>query len=240
MNANVYILNEYLQKIGISSESLDQWEKMKLLKPVGFTEDQTPFYTDQSVKEAEHILRLTELGYSLEEIEKIVKKVGLPSSGREGRTKDDSGQYLTVGALAEKAGISPRTIKHWEDKGIIVADMRSEGGFRLYSEIYILLCKLIQDLQRFGYSLEEIKTVSDYFREFLLIRDKLESFSPQDAENKLNTFLNEIKELLNKTNLLKEGIQRWEDLLKKKKKEIQTLKNQNNKRQQAGKGKDNA
>ena len=238
MNANVYILDEFTKRIGIDNQVLRDWEKAKLIKPVGFTEDQIPFYTDHSAQEAKHILRLTELGYGPDEINKIIKKVGLPNTVQE--TRDESGNYMTVGALAEKAGISPRTVKHWEDKGIIVADMRSEGGFRLYSENYILFFKLIQDLQRFGYSLEEIKTISDYFRDFLLLQENLEILSPEHAESKLNSMLEAINVLFEKTNLLKEGIQRWEELLKKKKKEIQNLKSQNSKRSTNKKGKSDA
>ena len=48
-------------------------------------------------------------------------------------TNKKNNSYLTVGNLADKIGVSPRTIKHWEDKGIIEPDMRSDGGFRLYS-----------------------------------------------------------------------------------------------------------
>ena len=56
-------------------------------------------------------------------------------------------QYITISSLAEQVGVSPRTIKHWEEKGIIESEMRSAGGFRLYSQIYVYMCKLVKDLQ---------------------------------------------------------------------------------------------
>ncbi|MCK7489606.1 MAG: MerR family DNA-binding transcriptional regulator [Anaerotruncus sp.] len=46
-------------------------------------------------------------------------------SGRRRRRRRTS--FLTVGNLAERSGVSPRTIKHWEDKGIIEPDMRTRG-----------------------------------------------------------------------------------------------------------------
>ncbi len=63
--------------------------------------------------------------------------------------------------------------------------MRSEGGFRLYSKGYVHLCKLIQDLQLFGYTLEEIKAISDYFRDFLAFQERLEAFDKDEVAPKL-------------------------------------------------------
>ena len=114
--------------------------------------------------------------------EKIIKKVGLPAAAGDTKKKPaDKTNYLTVGNLAEKLDVSPRTIKHWEEKGIIEADLRSQGGFRLYRDYYILLCNLIKDLQLFGYSLDEIKKVSDYFRTFIGIRDNPDELPPEES-----------------------------------------------------------
>ena len=55
----------------------------------------------------------------------------------------------------------------------------------------------------------------------------------------MDMMLEEIATLFEKMNLLKEGIQRWEDLLKKKRREIMQLKNQNQKRLEPGKEKKN-
>ena len=139
--------------------------------------------------------------------------------------------YLTVGGLADRSGVSPRTIKHWEDKGVIEPDMRTEGGFRLYSESYVFLCQLIRDLQLFGYTLEEIKTVSDEVRDFLAIQADLEVFPKSVVDSKLAAMLGKIQDLYDRMKLLKEGIARWEDLLKKNKKDIRGLRNRNRKRQ---------
>ena len=135
--------------------------------------------------------------------------------------------------------MSIRTIKHWEDKGIIEADMRSEGGFRLYSQTFVYLCNLIKDLQLFGYTLEQIKTISDYFRQFLAIEENIDTYSREEAAKKLDTMLHAIEELKGKINLLKEGISRWEELINKKKKEINSLKKRIQKKAKPGNGEEN-
>jgi predicted class III extradiol MEMO1 family dioxygenase len=95
------------------------------------------------------------------------------------------------------------------------------------------MCKLVKDLQHFNYSLEEIKTISDYFREFLLISSDLNHYSPKEAEVRLDAMSSAIIQLYSKMNLLKEGIARWEGLLKTKQKEIHSLKAKNSKRKSA-------
>ena len=230
MKERVFTRDEFLIKTQTSEQDLALWEKNKLIQPMGFTEDQTPIYSQPAIEQVEQIKKLQELGYDLDGVQKIIKKVGLPQQSKSGKDSSKGKQYITVGNLAERIGVSPRTLKHWEDKGIIVPDMRSEGGFRLYSEHYVYLCHLIQDLQLFGYSLEQIKIISDYFREFLRLDTSLESMPAQEAEEKLNEMSGEIDQLIKKINSYKEGIQRWEDLLKNKKKQVQGLKNKNQKR----------
>jgi DNA-binding transcriptional MerR regulator len=230
MIQSVYIREEFLSRINISEDVLAEWEKLKLVKPVGFTEDKIPYYSEHSIQRIEHIKKLLELGYDLEKIYKITRTVGLPVEDGKKYDSPDSVQYLTVGMLAEKVNISPRTIKHWEDKGIIGSEMRSDGGFRLYSETYIYLCSLIKDLQLFGYTLDEIKSISDRFRQFLDYKTNMNSFPCNEIELNLNAMIMEIKSLKEKMNLLKQGIRRWENLIKKKSKEIETIRNRNQKR----------
>ena len=52
----------------------------------------------------------------------------------------DSPTRLTVRDAAERLGVTPRTLKYYEERGL-VSPTRSEGRYRLYDE---------EDLQRFG------------------------------------------------------------------------------------------
>jgi DNA-binding transcriptional MerR regulator len=240
MKQNVYIRDAFLSRTKTSAHQLKEWEDLKLIRPVGFTDDAVPFYSEQALAQVDQINSLLGLGYNITDIREIVKKVGLPKSHPDHQEPKKPIQYLNVGALAEKVGVSPRTIKHWEDKQIIVSDMRSEGGFRMYRDVYVYLCRLIIDLQLFGYSLEEIKKISDFFRDFLGISNDFESHSRSEIDAKLDPMLREIEVLFGKMRQLKQGISRWEALLKKKKKEIIGLKNRNQKRAEEAKGKNHA
>ncbi len=238
MAKRIFTLDEFLQQAGISEETLGQWEKMKMLSPAGTTDGDVPFYSDEQLDVAARIQQLNGLGYDLAAVQKIIKKVGLPKSGGKQPNASSLQKFLTVGSLGEQVGVSPRTIKHWEDKGIIEPDTRSDGGFRLYAEHYVFFCKLIKDLQLFGYSLDEIKMISDLFRDFLSIQDNLDVYAAAETEQKMDVMLAEIEALFAKIGLFKEGIERWESLVKKKKKEIVSLKNllkkKNNQKQAGG------
>ena len=207
-----------------------EWENSELIEQSGISDENIPYYSSIEYEKGIHIKKFIELGYELDNIQKIIKKVGLPQLTPDKITNKKNNNYLTVGNLADKIGVSSRTIKHWEDKGIIEPDMRSDGGFRLYSSGYVYLCNLIQDLQLFGYTLEEIKIVSDYFRDFWMVQNNIDYFDKEETALKLNEMLKAIEGLFAKMLLLKEGIARWEELLKKKKKEIVSLKSKNIKR----------
>jgi len=230
LNKDLFTSQQFLAGLGLSRRTLEEWLRLKLLKPEGYTEDQAPLFSESSRQRAAHIQNLVSLGYGLGEIQKIIKKVGIPKENHKKHERKPQEKYLTVGSLAEQSNISPRTIKHWEDKGIITPDMRSEGGFRLYPKVYVYLCQLIKDLQLFGYTLEEIKAFSDYFRDFLTIQENMKSLSRQEVAGKLEIMLREIRVFSDKMKLFKEGIRRWETLLKKKKKEILALEAKNKKR----------
>ncbi len=229
MKKAMFLREELLERVGISEKELKSWEQKKLINPDGKTADKVHLYTKAAVDRIDHIKKLLDLGYQPEHILKIIKKVGLPQVQEKKGRPEKIHEFLTVGGLAERVGISPRAIKHWEDKGIIEPDMRSEGGFRLYSETYIHFCLLIKDLQLFGYSLGEIKIISDLFRDFLAINSDISSFSVDETSRKLVSMTGMIMEFENKVKLFKDGMERWESLLKKKKKEIYGLKAQNEK-----------
>jgi DNA-binding transcriptional MerR regulator len=230
MEKDVLTKLDLLRRSGIAEADLDAWLKEKIVRPAGFTGDREPLFAADALERIDSLRKLAEVGYGLPEIHKIMKKVGLPKDGTGKKSWPEKDNYFTVGQLAERSGVSPRTIKHWEDKGIIEPDMRTEGGFRLYPEAYVMVCQLVRDLQLFGYSLEEIKAVSDDVRSMLALEAAAEAFPKPEAEEKLAAMLREIQSLFEKMKLFREGVDRWDNLLKKKRKDILGLRARNQKR----------
>jgi len=158
----------------------------------------------------------------IEHVKKIAKKIGLPQPEKYKKKDRRIRRYLTVGELATRSGLNARTIKYWEERGIIEPTTRSEGGFRLYDEQYIFLCSLIHDLQLFGYSLEAIKEIADLFRLYYDINTDNFSGSDEEKYAVLEIMIGKIGELNGKTNEIMKGIERWHKLLKEKQTDIQS------------------
>lgn len=66
---------------------------------------------------------------------------------------------MHIGELAERTGLSLRTIRHYGDVGLLPASGRTEGGFRLYSEADQQRLMRIKYLKPLGFSLEELSEV---------------------------------------------------------------------------------
>jgi len=66
---------------------------------------------------------------------------------------------MRIGELAEQAGVTPRTIRYYEDLGLLGPSEREGQGFRYYTEVELARLKKIDALKQLGLSLEEIGEV---------------------------------------------------------------------------------
>lgn len=70
---------------------------------------------------------------------------------------------MQVGVVAERLGLSVRTLHHWEEKGLVTPSHRSSGGFRLYTEADVERLLLIRRMKPLDFSLEEMRQLLDAF-----------------------------------------------------------------------------
>ena len=64
---------------------------------------------------------------------------------------------LQIGQVAERTGLSLRTIRWYEEEGLVGPTTRTGGGFRLYSEHDIARLEVIKQMKPLGFSLEEMR-----------------------------------------------------------------------------------
>ncbi len=71
-------------------------------------------------------------------------------------------QRYQIGEVAERTGVTQRTLRFYEEKGLLDPPERMEGGFRLYSDEDISRVTYIRRLQELlGFTLSEIKEMVD-------------------------------------------------------------------------------
>lgn len=70
--------------------------------------------------------------------------------------------YLQIGEVAERTGVTQRTLRFYEEKGLLKPPSRMDGGFRLYSEDDVKRVQRIRKMQDLlGISLADIKEMVD-------------------------------------------------------------------------------
>jgi len=62
-----------------------------------------------------------------------------------------------VGELAKRTGVSVRALHHYDEIGLLSPSLRSESGYRLYTEADVMRLQQIRSLRSLGFSLDESK-----------------------------------------------------------------------------------
>lgn len=78
----------------------------------------------------------------------------------EPRKKD----HLQIGEVAEMLQITTRTIRYYEEFGIMAPPQRLDGGMRIYGKEDITRLKFILKLKELGISLKEMQELADIYR----------------------------------------------------------------------------
>jgi MerR family copper efflux transcriptional regulator len=77
--------------------------------------------------------------------------------GRDSVTGTPRDALIQIGQVAERTGLSLRTIRFYEENGLVLPTARSEGGFRLYSEDAVARLEVIKRMKPLGFTLEEMR-----------------------------------------------------------------------------------
>lgn len=63
---------------------------------------------------------------------------------------------MQIGEVAARTELSLRSLRHWEDVGLLRPSGRSEGGFRLYTETDVEKILVIRRMKPLGFTLEQM------------------------------------------------------------------------------------
>jgi DNA-binding transcriptional MerR regulator len=68
-------------------------------------------------------------------------------------------ELLRIGEVAKLLGVTPKTLRHYEEVGLLEEPNRSESGYRLYTADDLLWLHRIKRLRSLGLSLTQVKGV---------------------------------------------------------------------------------
>ncbi|WP_336669565.1 MerR family transcriptional regulator [Tsukamurella sp. USMM236] len=68
-----------------------------------------------------------------------------------------TGRLLQIGQVAEATGLSLKTIRHYDEVGLVTPSERSPGGFRLYTSSDVERLLVIRRMKPLGFTLEQMR-----------------------------------------------------------------------------------
>ena len=98
---------------------------------------------------------------------------------------------MQIGDVAERTGLSLRSVRHYEDVGLLPAAERSPGGFRLYTEAAVERLLVVKRMKPLEFTLEEMRELLEAVDELLAapaperrqeLRDLLAGYQRQVSE----------------------------------------------------------
>ncbi|MEG1212494.1 MAG: Zn(2+)-responsive transcriptional regulator [Leclercia sp.] len=109
-----------------------------------------------------------------------------------------------IGELAKLAGVTPDTIRYYEKQQMMEHEVRTEGGFRLYTDKDLQRLKFIRHARQLGFTLESI-------RELLSIRIDPEHHTCQESKSIVQARLSEVEARIEELQTMRLSLQRLND-----------------------------
>ena len=88
---------------------------------------------------------------------------------------------IQIGEVADRVGLSLRTVRYYEEMGLIEPEKRTEGGFRLYTEAHVDRLGMIKRMKPLGFTVQEM-------RELLDARDGVRAHGDERARERLSEY----------------------------------------------------
>ncbi|MFJ3952071.1 MerR family transcriptional regulator [Streptomyces libani] len=86
-------------------------------------------------------------------------------------------KHMQIGEVAARTELSLRTIRHYEETGLVVPSARSQGGFRLYTETDVARLLVIRRMKPLGFTLDQM-------RDLLEATDRLDTGGDVDTDER--------------------------------------------------------
>jgi DNA-binding transcriptional MerR regulator len=111
----------------------------------------------------------------------------------QGHPRRSPGQYQ-IGEIARRSHLSLRTLRYWEEVGLIRPTGRTKGGFRIYSDDELVRVRLIRAMKPTDLTIEDLRELADLVDEVKALREPPPvDASRADAIQRLERFISRIR-----------------------------------------------
>lgn len=98
---------------------------------------------------------------------------------------------MQIGEVAARTELSLRSLRHWEEVGLLRPSGRTEGGFRLYTEADVEKILVIRRMKPLGFTLEQMRVA---MRDVEAVREPTADDQRSDARSRLRALLADAEE----------------------------------------------
>ncbi|NJO38740.1 MAG: Cu(I)-responsive transcriptional regulator [Rhizobiales bacterium] len=98
---------------------------------------------------------------------------------------------MNIGEAAERSGLPAKTIRYYEDIGLVVPRARKTNGYRDYDEQDLHRLRFVQRGRSLGFSVEECRDLLDLYRD----RHRASADVKAVAEHRISDIRRKIAEL---------------------------------------------
>jgi MerR family copper efflux transcriptional regulator len=105
-------------------------------------------------------------------------------------------ELMTIGELARRSGLTPKSLRRYEGMGLIYSAGRSRAGYRLFDESALWCTQVIESLRSLGFTIREIREVAAIY-----LRRPDEPIGPQlarqmeEVRRRIDAKLHDLNEL---------------------------------------------
>ena len=111
---------------------------------------------------------------------------------------------MNIGQAAERSGVPAKTIRYYEDIGLISRPVRAENGYRDFSEADVHMLRFISRARSLGFSVREVGELLGLYHD----RSRASSAVKAVAEQAINRIDTKIGELVSMRSTLSDLAER--------------------------------
>jgi MerR family copper efflux transcriptional regulator len=90
---------------------------------------------------------------------------------------------MTIGEVASRSGVPPKTIRFYEDIGLMAAAGRADNGYRTYDESHVRTLSFIHRARSLGFSLKAAGELLSLYRDHHRASEDVKRLALQHVAN---------------------------------------------------------